>query len=552
MEDKKIRIGVDGKAAENFQSKMRQSADQLAKEMIRSSMQYSNSSKEVLRDLNEQIRAIEKRNKLDFEFRKGRLDSAHQGGAINEDQYKSKISNLSSDSREDKLQTSLLREIVEQIKTTSKEEIRENRIGVSRRISEGKVGDTEEEKLKTIIQKDSLSGGSVRQRSGGASLGGVSSLFRGAASGDMGGMVSGASGMIGSVGGGAAMGVAAAVAAVGLLLDQTKKSESNFKKYAITFEKSLQSIIQSAPAVRGTSKQLALSPEEYLSKISDYAISSGKTSGESFNQLAFAGTSRNIADPQIQQLLATQRYSRSGDSIGTVSSLENYLKETKQPLLRLPELLGSYLQVANGVLSRTGTLDSEALQRSVTAIGSTYNVNGMQLGRMTSGIESGLMKSQNPVARALQYQTLSSIHPNMSLWGMNKTMEDPLSDEKYMKSMIGKIKGMGGGGENAKFMMKQFFPQLSANEVDKIFSSGSLHNVSKGGNIDYVKEVEPIMGQVEVFASSIGKMKDEMVADFSSLLSAIFGTPENKKAISSAVEEGTTRANSKNPSLRTD
>jgi len=62
-QDKKINVSVDDSGV----SKLRQSANELARDMIRSSRAYSTSSKEVLKDLEDQIKAIEKRNKLEDE-----------------------------------------------------------------------------------------------------------------------------------------------------------------------------------------------------------------------------------------------------------------------------------------------------------------------------------------------------------------------------------------------------------------------------------------------------------------------------------------------------
>ena len=73
------------------------------------------------------------------------------------------MSDISKESREDKLQTQILREIVDAIKTTSRQEIREDRIGTEKRIQASKtVGELDPdvdpfEALKESLQQEYLS-----------------------------------------------------------------------------------------------------------------------------------------------------------------------------------------------------------------------------------------------------------------------------------------------------------------------------------------------------------------------------------------------------------
>ena len=137
--DKKIRIGVDSSEAKGFQGQLRKDAENLAREMIRSARAYSTSSKEVLKDIEDQIKAIEKRNRLDADFRKTRLESVKD--KISPEQFSTQKSNLNRDFREYQIQTNLLRDLIDTIKSTSKEEIREDRKGVYKRISKSKSVD---------------------------------------------------------------------------------------------------------------------------------------------------------------------------------------------------------------------------------------------------------------------------------------------------------------------------------------------------------------------------------------------------------------------------
>ena len=159
MADKTVKIAVDSSEAGKFQSDFRRDAEQMARDMIRSSRQYSTSSKEVLKDIEDQIRAIEKRNKLDAEFRRIRLESLRERGDVTGTQYTQASRGLVNEYRQDELQTRLLREIIDTIVRTSKEEIREDRSTVEKTVREsktvGQYGITGDEKqaLKETIQR---------------------------------------------------------------------------------------------------------------------------------------------------------------------------------------------------------------------------------------------------------------------------------------------------------------------------------------------------------------------------------------------------------------
>lgn len=132
--EKQVKLGVD----DSGMGKLRSSAQSLAQDMIRSSRQYSTSSKEVLRDLEEQIRAIERRNKLDADYQRQQLTQARQAGTVSPEQFRRQAGAIRQSTEEDKLQVSLLRDLIETVKQTSKEEIREDRQTVERRIRESR------------------------------------------------------------------------------------------------------------------------------------------------------------------------------------------------------------------------------------------------------------------------------------------------------------------------------------------------------------------------------------------------------------------------------
>src|SRR6056297_1767197 len=137
--DKKVGIGVDTSQLGDGFSRIKQSAESLSRDIIRSSRAYSTSSKEVTRDIEEQIRSIEKRNKLEAEFRQSKLREQKETGQISQQDFKSQMGAAKVESQQDRLQTQLLREVIDAIKSTSKEEIREDRLGVEKKVEASKT-----------------------------------------------------------------------------------------------------------------------------------------------------------------------------------------------------------------------------------------------------------------------------------------------------------------------------------------------------------------------------------------------------------------------------
>ena len=130
-QDKKFRISVDDQKIKE----LRQTANELARDMIVSARQYSTSSKQVVQDIEEQIRLIEKRNRTGKEIEKTRIDSQFVSGQLSARQREEEIGRMSIESKTDDIQISLLRDIVDTIKQTAKDEIREDRVNVEKPIS---------------------------------------------------------------------------------------------------------------------------------------------------------------------------------------------------------------------------------------------------------------------------------------------------------------------------------------------------------------------------------------------------------------------------------
>ena len=135
--DKKIRFSVDSREVQDYQSKMREQAQQMAVDMVNYARSQNQSSKETLRIIEEQIKAIEHRNKLDREMASQVIGQRHIEKKIDYKTYREEIRKLDEGARQEDLQVRLLRELIEVTRITSRDEIRSDKENAERFAREG-------------------------------------------------------------------------------------------------------------------------------------------------------------------------------------------------------------------------------------------------------------------------------------------------------------------------------------------------------------------------------------------------------------------------------
>jgi len=161
IEEKKIRFSGEDNITP-LMKKIRQESEQLGRELIRDARSYTTSGREVLKYLEDRIRLIEKSGEADRKSRISELDIARSKGGVSEATYKQRVSGIGAESRLEQQQVSLLREMIETIKTTSKFEITEDRKNVEKQIKSDKdldklgVRGDEKSSLKRLLQRDEL------------------------------------------------------------------------------------------------------------------------------------------------------------------------------------------------------------------------------------------------------------------------------------------------------------------------------------------------------------------------------------------------------------
>lgn len=137
--EKKISFSVDDKNVTTYMDRLKKSAEELGRGMIKDARAYTTSGTEVVRVIEEQIRAMDKRNKADVQVRRVELDQRLQAGTVSKEGYNKGITDIRRGSEEDKVQISLLRELIDTTKYQAKEELRSDRKNVEEQIKNSRT-----------------------------------------------------------------------------------------------------------------------------------------------------------------------------------------------------------------------------------------------------------------------------------------------------------------------------------------------------------------------------------------------------------------------------
>jgi hypothetical protein len=463
--DKTVRIGVDSSEAKNLQSSLRRDAESLAREMIKSARSYSTSAKEVVKDIEEQIRAIEKRNKLDKEFQSTRLESMRS--TISESQYSTARTRISTEYRQDQLQTKLLREIIDTIKNTSKEEIREDRKSVYERISKsrtvGKLGVSGDEfgTLKETLQQDIISdiNQSEQGQKGGfrmANAIGQATQYGGMiAGGNVGGaMVAGGGRMLSSTFSNpyTAIGAIALLAAGGTMLANKDLGEK-MRGYGISSQMGLPEMVDFRKSMKGAGyTEYGMTGNELLSQsvIFNRSLGGRNFTGEQLAGLTGITKSRDISSDLLSQTLGFSRYGDQGNLTTVIGNLEETIRKTsntdedfKRRLIQLPEMMNVYNSLASQILQTTGSVNQSSLSGFISGVAQSFGVEGVNLQRYSTGLRRAMGNTGNPYISAIQSKVIRQLNPNLSNQDLYQkfleVQEDPTSDAGYMKSMYSEM-----------------------------------------------------------------------------------------------------------------
>lgn len=552
-QDKKFRISVDDQKIRE----LRQTANELARDMIVSARQYSTSSKQVVQDIEEQIRLIEKRNRTDKEIERTKIDTQFSAGRITGEQRKEAIGRIHSESKVDDLQISLLRDIVDAIKQTAKDEIREDRVNVEKRIRESKTVDQlspkvdPEQALRETIQKGLI--GEVGREEVEEER--DFSMFRegkrksDAALATVAGAQSEYSLMAAGIG---ALSIGAGVAA-NRIIQSAARFEEGAKRYGIVTETGIAGGVREASS-RLPGGQYGLSPAEALERYTAYMVSgqsgfNDKTIGRLFGAERRLG----LSTEDISGVAGAGRYA-GADPARAIMMFETYLRKTDQNISLLPEVLRTYTSVANNLLQITTGVDTDRVAANIARLGQVTGAKGVGLQQWTQGVQ-GLSKAQNPMVRAMLMRKFMEKNPNASMFEIQAMMERPTEYMDVVGEAISEMQEGMGGDMGLQALYSFFGGQISRSELLRTRGS-KFSDLGEGGfdtsrsRIDedttpYIGAVERSQRGFEEFFQTYGEKIVSTIDGLAQSVKSRFSVDENpqerkawEQTVSSGIEQG--------------
>lgn len=484
---------------------MRASAESLAREMISSSMAASTSGRDVLQDVNAQISAIERKNKIEEQIGLRDVSTELSAGRITEPEARTRVASIRQESAEDKLQTQLLRDLITTIKDTSKREIVEDRGNVEAQITSDRNRDrlgedeTEDEfdRLKLAIQREELADDredDIEEISGGPSAGGVQQGVNVAANV-------------------ASRNQYFAAAALAGMIPIIGNALSGLMTQAFSQAQGYQVAMGRNVAISGGT-------QEDLQRFGIEGERMGYTMQESLDLRAQASRARGrganemtVSDLQTMQrglgldqnlLLGMERLQRgeTGDSStkGNVQTMISALRSTGAiqggDTSLLPEYLQELTELGNQQLITLGRVDTGVNIKTIAALSSLDESfqNPEVLKGVLASIRGGLQQAPTEQGEALQFAALSRVRPQASLWDLEKVREAPLAEGNidYLKSYLGDIE-KSSGGDQEQFYRNVYSLGLAPSRAmsEKLvqgFQAGNLdtitENFKKGGSVD--------------------------------------------------------------------
>ena len=509
MNETRTKVTVDDSGIDSFFQRVKRDADELGREMIQASRKYSSSSREVLRDIEDQISAIERRNRLDAEFQKSKLTRQYESGAVSPEQFRERATEIRRGTEEDKMQVTLLREMIETIKQTAKEEIREDRKAVEEQIKQSKTVDQlspEGDPVKNLIetlQRGMLGDVKESEQSDRAKLAGNALVggFRDIASAKN--EVYAAVASLGTAGSAAAAGVGGFV---GGLMGGVISSVTGAVRRGLEATERMETARGGMIALTG--KKM---PEGWFSRIESYAHPF--EIGMSYSEFLTAATDygrSNIRNQKGGTIGALQMEKGLGVDRGILTGLSRTQRGTNENIDVVANTLagtitrstkneestraylGEYLSILTDVnrqqLQVLGRVDSGVNTKMIAAlakVGGGFE-NPEVLKQVINSVYTGLTTAQTPQVEALQYATLSRLAPGKSLWDLRKMMEDPFSSD-YMPEMLKSMISISGSKDDAMFNVQSWLG-LSGKMTE------DLVNAVLGGKINSLKDVTTTVG----------------------------------------------------------
>lgn len=524
-EEKKVKFSGDSSDLSSAFQKIREDAKSLNQGLIEDAMKYSKVSKEQVGYIQEQIKAIERRNAIDKKEHLSDIEGTYTaklrtaGSAEKRDtltsQYKSEIGKVNQASKADELQIKLLKDLVETIKVTAKEEIASDKKNAEENAlkilsdKEGKY--TQEEKFQANIVKSLIPREEERKESFYSAL--TRESIRKGVDDSLGLIINAKSSEDIVKPALATLGMAAG-GGVGSLMDMANVkvagSGAGDTNWGVILSKWGQMMgerfgdaynrhIEESNSQQMSRNRLSAITRQGGGVGSDFGLNQGQLMDvqnqlfrASYSQKDLANRTRvglgvekgygvdqnTLLGSYGTQTLTDQSTTNNLGSVIAALEKKGLMKDDN----RLP--LGNFLQNQTQLITTFAQTMERANQNSTADIMLKFNKMGggydftdpRSLGRIQA-IHGQLSNPGNDFTQAANFGVLrKTLGPNASFLDIMKAQEQGLGGEhgaEFMKGTIDLVKQRGGSKENQILSLRSRFPGMTIEQAQKMIEGGS-------------------------------------------------------------------------------
>ena len=490
--------GVDD-GVDAMMQKLRQSAESTTKDLIRQAREYSTSGKQVVQYIEEEIKAIEKRNRLYQQGRTlqmqqnraselGRAESPEAKTAIRQ-RYAEAGAAQKVEIQQDQMQIDLMRELIDTIRQTAKDEIREDQKGVEKEIESDKrltqlgidADEDEADALKRTMQREAIGDKSVdeveeqRRFDGRGALGAANTAMRvGTDANEI--------FMIGSV--------LAMIPFVGQGLSDlfTKFTQKGEEVEVASGQLYAQIGRQMGPTggLQGKSGAFEEFGERYGYNMAEVyrqgaaatGVMGGRASVEQQNQAIMTAVQAQrglgIDAGTVGSLAAIN--ARQGNNIVAGQSIQALMTAQQAAGVAVggnfsdaPEWAQMLVQIGQDQLLRLGESNQIDTIRMLSGLAQGADIfkNPASLQSSIQAIDQGMRQPNSSAAQAMQYAVLRQQNPGASRWELRKMQEEGINDPDQLDGILKRLQAS--SGNNSDIMMENvaaMFPNLSLRQVE--------------------------------------------------------------------------------------
>jgi len=475
---KEIVFSARDNGVTDLMSRLRQSANELGDELIREAQQNSQNAREAVQHIEQQIKLLEQRNKLEAKQRRAAIDRRYQSLSQVEgadqtslrQQYRQQVAELRQASKEDQIQIDLLRELIETVKRTSQQEIREetsnsvreqamldraflqNSGGSFINLADSLAAESNDE------SDDTHSGKGGSRRSDPFYLKAARSAKRFTNSSDG---VTAINQELEQANDFPFLGAVTAIigASVGALAIRANRENSATSLAALS-GMSVDSIMDSGIGRTGFGeygpRRLGVSREDFLSQLMPSIIRARGSSAGGYDATMSAlelekstGTSQTTITT-LEKLTRVLTHVSNSQQLTTrvFSSLygTGVFGKNNDDMARMDAVMSGFanfqtnLLMSSGATSTTGTL---GLMRHLSNMGGNFNSDDYMFDTIRR-LNSGLTSAGSPEAQAIKFDILRRQNPDKSYFELQMEMEKGVASKGYLSGMFNFVKQSGG------------------------------------------------------------------------------------------------------------